>query len=92
MVSGIDFFVPTPLSSGNIKLKWKWKSDILFRWKYYNENDHKTITGITPFAEQINFDLLASNLITSTDTFVEGVHFKRSVVKVINGVQVNVFI
>merc|ERR1719193_2100177 len=55
-----------------------------------NHDFDDQVAGITPFAEQINFDLLASNLMTSTDTFVEGVHFKRSVVKVINGVQVGI--
>jgi len=49
-------------------------------------DDH--VAGITPFAEQANYDLLGSNLAVNTDTFVEGVHFKRSVVKVINGTKV----
>ena len=51
-------------------------------------DDH--IAGITPFAEQVNFELLGSNLAVNTDTFNEGVHFNRSVVKVINGTKVGI--
>ena len=56
-----------------------------------NHDFDDQIAGIKPLAEQVNFDLLASNMVVNSDEFVEGVHFKRSVVKEINGTRVNIF-
>ena len=55
-----------------------------------NHEFDDSIAGITHFAEQVNYDLLGSNLVVHTDTFIEGVHFNRSVVKVLNGTQVGI--
>jgi 2',3'-cyclic-nucleotide 2'-phosphodiesterase (5'-nucleotidase family) len=55
-----------------------------------NHDFDDSIAGITPFAEQVNYDLLGSNLVVNTDNFIEGVHFNRSLVKVINGTQVGI--
>ncbi len=57
-----------------------------------NHDFDDQIAGIKPLAEQVNFDLLASNMVVNSEEFVEGVHFKRSVVKEINGTKVNILI
>ena len=34
--------------------------------------DH--VAGLIPFAEQANYDLLASNIVTNSEHFIEGRH------------------
>jgi len=49
------------------------------------------VKGLIPFADATEFDLLACNMVISESTaLVEGQHFSKSVVKVINGTKVGI--
>ena len=37
-----------------------------------NHDFEDRIAGLIPFAEKANFDLLASNIVTNSDQFIEG--------------------
>jgi len=55
-----------------------------------NHDFDDSIAGIVPFAELVNFPLLASNLDSHDPAFVEGVHFNKSIVKEIKGTKVGI--
>ena len=57
-----------------------------------NHDFDDSILGIAPFAEQTNFDLLASNIKNNLedDSFLEGVHYNKSTIKTVKGVQIGI--
>ena len=58
-----------------------------------NHDFDDSIDGIRPFAEGTTFDLLASNIqnnLTDEDSFREGVHYDKSTIKTVKGVEVGI--
>ena len=57
-----------------------------------NHDFDDSIVGIKPFAERTTFDLLASNIQNNLndDSFLEGVHYNKSTIKTVKGVQVGI--
>ena len=57
-----------------------------------NHDFDDSILGIAPFAESTTFDLLASNIENNLndDSFVEGTHYKKSVVKTVRGTKIGI--
>ena len=57
-----------------------------------NHDFDDSIAGIKPFSERTTFDLLASNIENnlSDESFLEGVHYNKSTIKTVKGVQVGI--
>ena len=57
-----------------------------------NHDFDDSIAGIKPFAERTTFDLLASNIHNNLndDSFLEGVHYNKSTIKTVKGVEVGI--
>ena len=56
-----------------------------------NHDFDDSIDGLAPFAERTYFDLLASNILNNaTDSFQEGLHYNKSTVKTVGGVNIGI--
>jgi len=56
-----------------------------------NHDFDDSIDGLKPFAEETTFDLLASNILNNAnDSFQEGLHYKKSIVKSVGGRDVGI--
>ena len=56
-----------------------------------NHDFDDSIGGLLPFAERSTFDLLASNILNhANESFTEGLHYKKSIVKSVGGRDVGI--
>jgi len=57
-----------------------------------NHDFDDSITGFAPFAEQSNYDMLASNIMNTIDdgSFEEGTHYKKSMIKMVKGHKIGI--
>ena len=57
-----------------------------------NHDFDDSITGFAPFAEQSNYEMLASNIDNTIDdgSFEEGTHYKKSTIKMVKGRKIGI--